>query len=106
MNIPSSTTITSSLADAVDSIPVDRITNIELPDRSDLEDVVSNTSDFVTDSAVVLGAAGGRVAAESARVAWRNRRTVLTVIVLALAVVGAVTLWKSRKDSAADPDIA
>jgi len=106
MNIPSSTTITTSLAGAVDSIPVERITDIELPDMSGLEDAVSNTSDFVTDSALVIGATGGRVAAESARVAWRNRRTVLTAIVLALAVVGAVALWKSRTDSTSDPDIA
>ncbi|MGA9275914.1 hypothetical protein, partial [Ilumatobacter sp.] len=62
MNIPSSSTITSTVSDAVDSIPVERLGDIDLPDLSALDDVLSTTTDFVTESAVVIGATGGRIA--------------------------------------------
>ncbi|WP_148288767.1 hypothetical protein [Ilumatobacter nonamiensis] len=99
MNIPSTSTVTKSVTGVVDSLPVERITSIDVPD---LDDVLSDTSDFVVESAEVIGAQGTR----AARAAWRNRRTVLTAIILALAVVGAVTLLKRRADSGDEPEIA
>lgn len=99
MSIPSTSTVTKSVTDVVDFIPVERITSIDVPDVSG---VLSDTSDFVVDSAEMIGTQGGR----AARAAYRNRSTVLTAVILALAIVGAVTLLKRRKDSGDEPDIA
>lgn len=100
MNIPSTSTLTKSVTEVVDSIPVERITELDVPD---LGHVLSDTSDFVIESAEVIGTQGTR----AARAAWRNRSTVVTAIVLALAVVGLVTLVKRRRtDVADDPNIA
>lgn len=99
MNIPSTSTVTKSVSEVVDSIPVDRISSIDVPE---LGDVLSDTTDFVVESAEVIGTQGTR----AARIAWGNRRTVLTAIILALAVVGAVSLLKRRSDGADDPEIA
>ncbi len=103
MSVPSASTVTKSVAGAVDSIPIDRLAVI---DASDIGDVVSDASDFVTDSAVVLGVAGAEVAAKSARVAWRNRSTLATAVILGLAIVGVIAIWRSRQDPTGDPDIA
>ncbi len=103
INVPSASTVTKSVSDAVDSIPVDRVRDIDVPD---VGDALSNASDFVTDSAIVIGATGGRLATRGARTAWRHRSTIATAVILVLAVVGAVSLWKRRQDSGAEPDIA
>ena len=103
MNVPSTSTVTKSVSDAVDSIPVDRLRDVDLPD---VGDALSDASDFVTDSAIVIGATGGRLATRGARTAWRHRSSIAMAVILVLAVVGAVSLWKRRGDSSADPDIA
>lgn len=99
MSIPSTSTVTKSVTEVVDSIPVERITSIDVPE---LGDVLSDTSDFVVESAEIIGTQGTL----AARAAWRNRRTVLTAIILALAVIGAVSLLKRRSDSGDEHDIA
>ncbi|MGA9275983.1 hypothetical protein, partial [Ilumatobacter sp.] len=97
---------TSTVSDAVDSIPVERLGDIDLPDLPAFDDVVSNTTDFVTESAVVIGATGGRIAGRTVRAAWRNRGVIATAVVIALAVVGLAALVNSRRDSDPDLDIA
>jgi len=96
----SSAPVTSSIAlvaDALplDSVPVDIVTDLTLPD---VGSVVSDASDFVADSAVVLGRQGGRLVGRTTRVVWRHRSTVAMVVVAALAVVGLVTILKRRSD--------
>lgn len=102
MNVPSASTITKSVVEVVDSIPVD-LGDIEVPD---LGDVLSDASDFVSDSALVLGATGATAATKGAEAAWRNRSTIATAVVIALAIVGIIALWKRRQDPSTDPDIA
>lgn len=94
----SSAPVTSSIAlvaDAfpLDSVPVDIVTDLTLPD---VGDVVSDAADFVADSAVVLGRQGGRLVGRTTRVVRRNRSAVAIVVIAALAVVGLVTILKRR----------
>ena len=81
------------IAEAIpfDSIPIDVITDLTLPDVSDVWD---DASDFVADSAVVLTKHGGRLVGRTARATWRNRSTVATIVVVTLAVIGLVSLLK------------
>lgn len=98
MQLSSPSSVSKSVTDAIpfDSIPFDRVTDLPLPD---VGDVWSDASDFVADSALVIGKHGGRLVGRTARGAWRNRSTVATVIVLVLAVVGLAALLKQD-----DPD--
>ena len=95
MNIPSANAVSRSVAGAVESLPIDRLESIDIPD---LGDVWSDASEFVTDSAAVIGKHGGRVARSTARSAWRNKSTVVTVAVLVLAVIGVISIVKRRRD--------
>lgn len=99
MQLSSPSPVTKSVAvvaDAIpfDSIPVDIVTGLTLPD---LGDVVNDASDLVADSAVVIGKHGGRLLRRTARATWRNRTTVSTIVILALAVVGLVSLMKRNR---------
>jgi hypothetical protein len=98
MQRSTASTLAASVAEAIpfDSVPVDFVSDLPLPD---VGDVWHDASDFVADSAVVIGKHGGRLVGRTAHVAWRKRSTVATVVVLALAVVGLVALVKrSRTD--------
>jgi hypothetical protein len=91
MQLPTSSSVTDVIS--FDAIPVEYVTDLSLPD---VGDAWTDASDFVVDSAVVIGKHGGRLVGRTARVAWRKRSTVATVLILALAVVGLVTLLKRR----------
>jgi len=98
MQRSTASTVAASVAEAIplDSIPVDFVSDIPLPD---VGDVWNDASDFVADSAVVIGRHGGRLVGRTGRLAWRRRSTVAQVLVLALAVVGIAALVKrSRTD--------
>ena len=98
MQRSTASTVAASVAEAIplDSIPVDFVSDIPLPD---VGDVWNDASDFVADSAVVIGRHGGRLVGRTGRLAWRRRSAVAQVLVLALAVVGIAALVKrSRTD--------
>jgi len=101
MNLPNASTVTTTVVEAVDAIPVERLNDIDVVDFGD---ALADASEFIAESAVVLGATSGRVAAGTARAAWRNRSIIATAVVVALAVVGAVALWNRRSDPSADAD--
>lgn len=100
MQLSSPTSVTRSVAvvaDAIpfESIPLDLVTDLSL---SDVGDVWDDATDFVTDSAAVIGKHGGRIVGRTAQGAWRNRSTVATVLILTLAVIGVVSLIRRRTD--------
>ena len=100
MNMPATSTVTKSVGQVVDaipfeSIPVNRLTDVDIPD---VGDAWTDATDFVADSAAVIGKHGSRLAARTVRAAWRNRMSVATVVLVVLAVVGAVSLLKRRAD--------
>ncbi len=99
MHLSTPSTVSRSVAavtEAIpfDAIPVDIVSDLSLPD---VGDVWTDASDFVADSAVVIGKHGGRLAGRTARVAWRNRSTVATVLVLTLAVIGLVCVAEAQE---------
>jgi len=98
MQLSSPTPVTKSVAvvaEAIpfDSIPLDLVTDLTLPDVGDVWD---DASDFVADSAVVIGRHGGRLAGRTVRATWRNRSSVATILVVTLAVIGLVSLLKRK----------
>ena len=104
MQLSSPSPVTKSVAvvaEAIpfDSIPVDRISDLTLPDVGDVWD---DASDFVADSAVVITKHGGRLVGRTARATWRNRSTVATILVVTLAVIGLVSLLR-RNSTDDDP---
>lgn len=104
MQISTPAPISTSVALVADALPldssaIDAISDLSLPDVSD---VLSDASDLVADSAVVIGRHGGRLVGRTTRVVWRNRSTVAVVVVIALAVVGLVSIVKRRSGDDVD----
>ena len=104
MQISTPAPISTSVAFVTDALPVDSsaidvISDLTLPDVSD---VLSDASDLVADSAVVIGRHGGRLLGRTTRSAWRNRSTLAVVIITALAVVGLVSIVKRRSSQDLD----
>jgi hypothetical protein len=104
MKLPAnSSTVTKTVADVVDALPVQTLTELDV---ADLADVVADVTEHAGGTALALGATSGAVATRTARVAWRNRSLLATIAIVALAVVGAVALWNARSGSSDDPAVA
>ena len=104
MQLSTPSSISSSVAFvadalALDSSAIDAISDLTLPD---VNDVLSDASDLVADSAIVIGRHGGRLVGRTMRIAWRNRSTVAVVIITALAIVGLASIVKRRSGDDVD----
>lgn len=104
MQLSTPAPISTSVALVADALPLDAsaidvISDLTLPDVSD---VLSDASDLVADSAVVIGRHGGRLISRTTRSTWRNRSTVAVVIITALAIVGLVSIVKRRSSDEVD----
>lgn len=109
MNTLSTSTFSNpmgTVADLVDAVSFDALSDLDAPDFSAISDALSDASSAVADTALVISKHSGRLATRSARMAWRNRRSLATATVLVLAVLGAVAIWRRRSDDDSVPTAA